>query len=87
MGHNSVVSGQPKSTGIPQVDRLSMGPPDLGFHIFTDVRSTMVTIMFVCAFWKYLPEHLRYFLERCCQELLNFFNPHISITFNEFLGK
>ena len=32
MGHNSVVSGHPKSTGIPQVDRLSTGPPDLGFH-------------------------------------------------------
>ena len=30
MGHNSVVSGQPKSTGIPQVDELSMGPLDLG---------------------------------------------------------
>ena len=29
MGHNSVVSGHPKSTGIPQVDGLSTGP--LGF--------------------------------------------------------
>ena len=27
-----VVSGHPKSTGIPRVDRLSMGPPDLGCH-------------------------------------------------------
>ena len=26
MGHNNVVSGYSKSTGIPQVDRLSMGP-------------------------------------------------------------
>ena len=29
MGHNSVVLGHPKSTGIPRVDGLSMGP--LGF--------------------------------------------------------
>ena len=27
MGHNGVVSGDPKSTGIPRVDRLSTGPP------------------------------------------------------------
>ena len=27
-----MVSGHPKSTGIPQVDKLSMGPPDLGRH-------------------------------------------------------
>ena len=32
MGHNSVVSGYPKSTGIPRVDGLSTGPPDLGCH-------------------------------------------------------
>ena len=32
MGHNSVVSGYPKSTGILQVDGLSMGPLDLGRH-------------------------------------------------------
>ena len=32
MGHNSVVSGQPKSTGIPQVGGLSTGLPDLGCH-------------------------------------------------------
>ena len=30
MGHNSVVSGHLKSTGIPQVDGLSTGPSDLG---------------------------------------------------------
>ena len=33
MGHNSVVSGYSKSTGIPRVDELSMRPPDLGCHI------------------------------------------------------
>ena len=32
MGHNSVVSGHPKSTGILLVDGLSTGPPDLGCH-------------------------------------------------------
>ena len=26
MGHNHVVSGNPKSTGIPQIDGLSTGP-------------------------------------------------------------
>ena len=33
MGHNSVVSDHPKSTGIMQVDGLSTGPPYLGHHI------------------------------------------------------
>ena len=32
MGHNHVVSGNPKSTGIPQVDGLSTGPPDFWCH-------------------------------------------------------
>ena len=32
MGHNHVVSGNPNSTGIPQVDGLSTGPPDLGCY-------------------------------------------------------
>ena len=32
MGHNSVVSGHLKSTGLPRVDELSTGPPDLGRH-------------------------------------------------------
>ena len=27
-----MVSDNPKSTGIPQVDELSTGPPDLGRH-------------------------------------------------------
>ena len=30
MGHNSVVSGHPRSTGIPRVDGLSTGPPKIG---------------------------------------------------------
>ena len=32
MGHNTVVSGYPKSTRIPQVDGLSTGPPGLECH-------------------------------------------------------
>ena len=32
MGHNSVVSGHPKSTRILRVDGLSTRPPDLGRH-------------------------------------------------------
>ena len=32
MGHNSVVSGHLKSTGILLVDGLLMGPPGLGCH-------------------------------------------------------
>ena len=30
MGHNSVVSGYPKSTGIPRVNGLSTGPSGFG---------------------------------------------------------
>ena len=30
MGHNSVASGHPKSTGISQVDWLSTGPSGFG---------------------------------------------------------
>ena len=32
MGHNIVVTGHPKSIGIPSIDRLSTGPPNLGHH-------------------------------------------------------
>ena len=42
MGHNSVISGQPKSTGIPRVDGLSTGPPDLGYYIYLFVTITML---------------------------------------------
>ena len=48
MGHNSVVSGHPKSTGIPRVDGLSTGPPDLGRYIrdFENFRfSTEITAL------------------------------------------
>ena len=32
MGHNIVVSGYPKSTGILWVEGVSTGPSDLGCH-------------------------------------------------------
>ena len=32
MGHNSIVSGRLKSIGIPRVDGLSKGPPNLVRH-------------------------------------------------------
>ena len=38
MGHNIVVSGHPKSIGIPRVDGLSMGPPDLGGHTYNHIN-------------------------------------------------
>ena len=39
MGHNSVVSGHPKSTGIPRVYGLLMGPLDLRRHILCQLHS------------------------------------------------
>ena len=42
MGHNSVVSGHPKSTGILLVNGLSTGPPDLGCHnLVSELRLTI----------------------------------------------
>ena len=42
MGHNHAVSGNPKSTGIPQVDGLSTGPPELGCHsLVSELRYTI----------------------------------------------
>ena len=32
MGHNSVISGHPKATGISRVEELSTGPPGLRRH-------------------------------------------------------
>ena len=43
MGHNSVVSGHPKSIGIPPVDGLSMGPPDLGCHSLVSELKLKIT--------------------------------------------
>ena len=42
MGHNSVVLGNLKSTGISQVDGLSTGPPNLGRHnLVSELRLTI----------------------------------------------
>ena len=42
MRHNHVVSGNLKSTGIPQVDGLSTGPQDLGRHsVVSELRFTI----------------------------------------------
>ena len=42
MGHNSMVSGHSKSTGILWVDELLTGPPDLGCHsLVSNVRYTI----------------------------------------------
>ena len=48
MGHNSVVSGHPKSTRIPRVDGLSMGPSDLGCH--KDPMRNFIRIVMII-FW------------------------------------
>ena len=50
MGHNSVVSGHLKSTGIPRVDGLSMGPQSLRLHNYSfEVlgEKTMLIIMII----------------------------------------
>ena len=43
MGHNSVVLGCSKSTGIPYVDELSTGPPDLGRHNLVSEHRLTIT--------------------------------------------
>ena len=43
MGHNSMVSGHQKCIGIPRVDELSMGPPDLGYHSFVSKLRLTIT--------------------------------------------
>ena len=43
MGHNHVVSGNPNSIGIPQVDGLSTGPSDLRCHSMVSELSEMIT--------------------------------------------
>ena len=43
MGHNSVVSGHPKSIRILWVDGLSTGPPYLGCHsLVSDLKYTSI---------------------------------------------
>ena len=47
MGHNNVVSGHLKFTGISRVDGLSTGPPDLGRHIFTLILIKSICFLMV----------------------------------------
>ena len=42
MGHNSVVSGHPKSIGIPWFDRLLTGPPDLRRHKYSQIKVSII---------------------------------------------
>ena len=49
MRHNHVVSSNPKSTRIPQVDRLSTGPWDLGCHNRSHGMSTVCCTLDECA--------------------------------------
>ena len=45
MGHNSVVSGYPKSTGIPRVDGLSTGRSGFGVsHYLSTNQGELVFI-------------------------------------------
>ena len=39
-----MVSGHPKSTGIPQVDGLSMGPPNLGCYSELEISGILLTV-------------------------------------------
>ena len=68
MGHNSVVAGQPKSIGIPRVDRLLMGPLNLGRHTF---------FFDSCRLLSYLSRHRHL----CCNrlDLANLSSPSISV--------
>ena len=43
-----MVSGHPKSIGIPRVDRLSTGPPDLGRHICGALISVFHLLYLLC---------------------------------------
>ena len=68
MGHNSVVSGQPKSIGISRVDGLSTGPPDLGRHTFFSDSYRLLS---------YFSRHRHL----CCNmlDLANLSSPSISV--------
>ena len=52
MGHNSVVSGHPKSTGIPRVNWLSMEP--LGFGASQCEHQMSITSIWIDSKLKYL---------------------------------
>ena len=56
MGHNNVISGHLKSTGIPYIDRLSMGPPEIRVsHIlyfpFLNLSKSFILKKNICFFF------------------------------------
>ena len=51
MVHNSVVSGHPKSIGIPWVDGFSTGPPDLGCHRCNFLKKIKINGVYKRKFW------------------------------------
>ena len=57
MGHNSVVSGQPKSTGILRVNWLSTGPP--GFWASQSVPEVDMILDKIEQFQRFLARHKR----------------------------
>ena len=67
---NSVVSGHLKSTGIPRVDGLSTGPPDLGCHMMHHCMSIPCHIYDEC----YM-DNSTYAYHQCIMN--NYINKHI----------
>ena len=61
MGHNHVVSGNPKSTRTLQVEELSMGPPDLGSHnnTFASDFHCVVTFIYVLRHFSCIFSHIK----------------------------
>ena len=52
MGHNNVVSGHLKSTGVSRVDGLSTGPSDLGHH--STITRTQICIPCMDSYMYYV---------------------------------
>ena len=64
MGHNIVISGSPKFTGIPKVDRLSMGPSSFGashYHLSQASRAKSMADMMPIYDMSWNLSHLTHF--------------------------
>ena len=76
MGHNSVVSGHPKSTRIPRVDGLSTGPSDLGRHKPNLDKKRFMVFPYI------IPTHIVSNIKEMFQtnqyQFPNLVNPHMS---------
>ena len=55
-----MISGHPKSTGIPRVDGLPTGPPDLGCHNFIFFKIFFFTDIYIKTSTDILPIFLIY---------------------------